>query len=156
MVDTQTTGAPGQAIPEMEVPRMTASVDFATLLGIGGAFAMIAGAMMLSGQAAAFPGEYVESASGSRCIHDFQADAAPREREGQFPWRKHGALAGAQNHELRFILEQHLEMCHLQLRNRRRREILDQALGGQRNRFRIAILANNDRLARYPADSRCR
>jgi chemotaxis protein MotA len=29
-------------------------VDFATLLGVGGAFAMIAGAMALSGQAAAF------------------------------------------------------------------------------------------------------
>ncbi|GAB4393679.1 MAG: MotA/TolQ/ExbB proton channel family protein [Kiloniellaceae bacterium] len=54
MVDTQTTGAEAQAIADIKVPRLSPSIDFATLLGVGGAFAMIAGAMMLSGQAAAF------------------------------------------------------------------------------------------------------
>jgi len=39
---------------EINIPRLGPTVDFATLLGVGGAFAMIAGAMMLSGQAAAF------------------------------------------------------------------------------------------------------
>jgi chemotaxis protein MotA len=39
---------------EIQAPRIGTTVDFATLLGVGGAFAMIAGAMMLSGQAAAF------------------------------------------------------------------------------------------------------
>ena len=54
MADTQTTGAGGQAVAEMTVPRLSPTIDLATLLGVGGAFAMIAGAMMLSGQAAAF------------------------------------------------------------------------------------------------------
>ena len=54
MVDTPTTGASAQPTVEMEVPRLGPTVDFATLLGVGGAFAMIAGAMMLSGQAASF------------------------------------------------------------------------------------------------------
>ncbi len=54
MADTQTTGAAGQPVAELKVPRLSPTIDLATLLGIGGAFAMIAGAMMLSGQAAAF------------------------------------------------------------------------------------------------------
>jgi len=54
MVDTQTSSASGQAVVDIKIPRLTPTVDFATLLGVGGAFAMIAGAMMLSGQAAAF------------------------------------------------------------------------------------------------------
>jgi len=54
MVDTQTTSASAQPPVEIKVPQIGATVDFATLLGVGGAFAMIAGAMMLSGQAAAF------------------------------------------------------------------------------------------------------
>ncbi len=54
MVDTQTSSASGQAVVDIKIPRLTPTVDFATLLGVSGAFAMIAGAMMLSGQAAAF------------------------------------------------------------------------------------------------------
>ena len=54
MADTQTTGVGGQAVAEMKIPRLSPTIDLATLLGVGGAFAMIAGAMMLSGQAAAF------------------------------------------------------------------------------------------------------
>lgn len=54
MADTQTTGVAGQPIAELKVPRLSPTIDLATLLGVGGAFAMIAGAMMLSGQAAAF------------------------------------------------------------------------------------------------------
>ncbi|MEQ8357335.1 MAG: MotA/TolQ/ExbB proton channel family protein [Kiloniellaceae bacterium] len=54
MVDTQTTGAGGQPAAEMKIPRLGPTIDLATLLGVGGAFAMIAGAMALSGQAAAF------------------------------------------------------------------------------------------------------
>jgi len=54
MVDTQATSTGGQPAVEITAPRIGPIVDFATLLGVGGAFAMIAGAMMLSGQAAAF------------------------------------------------------------------------------------------------------
>ncbi len=54
MADTQTTGAAGQPVAELKVPRLSPTIDLATLLGVGGAFAMIVGAMMLSGQAAAF------------------------------------------------------------------------------------------------------
>jgi chemotaxis protein MotA len=54
MADTQATGASAQPVAEMKIPRMGPSLDLATLLGVGGAFAMIAGAMMLSGQAASF------------------------------------------------------------------------------------------------------
>jgi chemotaxis protein MotA len=54
MVDTQAPSTGGQAAVEIQAPRIGTTVDFATLLGVGGAFAMIAGAMMLSGQAAAF------------------------------------------------------------------------------------------------------
>lgn len=54
MVDTQASSSGGQLAVEIQIPRLGPTVDFATLLGVGGAFAMIAGAMMLSGQAAAF------------------------------------------------------------------------------------------------------
>jgi chemotaxis protein MotA len=54
MADTQTSSASAQPVVEINIPRIGATVDFATLLGVGGAFAMIAGAMALSGQAAAF------------------------------------------------------------------------------------------------------
>ena len=54
MADTQTTGAAGQAAAEMQIPRLSPTIDLATLLGVGGAFAMIVGAMMLSGKATAF------------------------------------------------------------------------------------------------------
>ncbi len=54
MVDTQTSSASGQAAVDIQIPQLSPTVDFATLLGVSGAFAMIAGAMMLSGQAAAF------------------------------------------------------------------------------------------------------
>lgn len=54
MVDTQTSSASGQSAVDIQIPQLSPTVDFATLLGVSGAFAMIAGAMMLSGQAAAF------------------------------------------------------------------------------------------------------
>jgi chemotaxis protein MotA len=54
MVDTQAPSTGGQPAVEIKAPRIGPTVDFATLLGVGGAFAMIATAMMLSGQAAAF------------------------------------------------------------------------------------------------------
>ncbi|MGF1630231.1 MAG: motility protein A [Kiloniellaceae bacterium] len=54
MVDTQATSTDGQIAVEIAAPRLGPTVDFATLLGVGGAFAMIAGALALSGQAAAF------------------------------------------------------------------------------------------------------
>lgn len=54
MVDTQAQRSGGQAAVEIQAPRVGTTVDVATLFGVGGAFAMIAGAMMLSGQAAAF------------------------------------------------------------------------------------------------------
>jgi len=55
MVDTQAPSNTGaQPAVEIQAPRIGATVDFATLLGVGGAFAMIAAAMMLSGQAGAF------------------------------------------------------------------------------------------------------
>jgi len=54
MVDTQTTSASAQPPVEIKVPQIGATVDFATLLGVAGAFAMIAGAIVLSGQAAGF------------------------------------------------------------------------------------------------------
>lgn len=54
MADTQATGVGGQTDVEIQGLRVGATVDFATLLGVGGAFAMIAAAMVLSGQAAAF------------------------------------------------------------------------------------------------------
>jgi chemotaxis protein MotA len=54
MADIQAQSSGGQATVEIRAPRIGTTVDFATLLGVGGAFAMIAGAMMLSGQAAAF------------------------------------------------------------------------------------------------------
>jgi chemotaxis protein MotA len=54
MVDTQTTSASAQPPVEIKAPQIGATVDFATLLGVAGAFAMIAGAIVLSGQAAGF------------------------------------------------------------------------------------------------------
>jgi chemotaxis protein MotA len=54
MVELQATSADGQPAVEIQAPRLTPIVDFATLLGVGGAFAMIVTAMMLSGQAASF------------------------------------------------------------------------------------------------------
>lgn len=54
MADTQVQSSGAQTAVELQAPRIGATVDFATLLGVGGAFAMIAAAMMLSGQAAAF------------------------------------------------------------------------------------------------------
>src|SRR3546814_236365 len=54
MADIQAQSTGGQLAVEIQAPRIGTTVDFATLLGVGGAFVMIAGAMMLSGQAAAF------------------------------------------------------------------------------------------------------
>src|SRR3546814_5743693 len=54
MVDTQAPSTGGQAAVEIQTPRIGTTVDFATLLGVGGAFAMVAGAMLLSGQVASF------------------------------------------------------------------------------------------------------
>ncbi|HEY9548141.1 MAG TPA: MotA/TolQ/ExbB proton channel family protein [Kiloniellaceae bacterium] len=54
MVDTQAPSTGGQAAVEIQAPRIGTTVDFATLLGVGGAFAMVAGAMLLSGQVASF------------------------------------------------------------------------------------------------------
>jgi len=54
MADAQTTDAGAQAVAEMKIPRLGPSLDLATLLGVGGAFAMIIAAMVLSGQAASF------------------------------------------------------------------------------------------------------
>src|SRR3546814_11022302 len=53
MADIQAQSTGGQRAVEIQAPRIGTTVDFATLLGVGGAFVMIAGAMMLSGQAAA-------------------------------------------------------------------------------------------------------
>ncbi len=54
MANTEATKDGGEFAVVPEAPRLSPSVDFATLLGISGAFAMIAGAMMLGGQPEAF------------------------------------------------------------------------------------------------------
>ncbi|WP_422367625.1 motility protein A [Pelagibius sp.] len=54
MANTETTSGGGEFAVVPEAPRLRPSVDFATLLGVSGAFAMIVGAMMLGGQPEAF------------------------------------------------------------------------------------------------------
>lgn len=54
MANTETTSSGDEFAVAPEAPRLRPSVDFATLLGVTGAFAMIAGAMMLGGQPEAF------------------------------------------------------------------------------------------------------
>ncbi|NIA69486.1 flagellar motor protein MotA [Pelagibius litoralis] len=54
MASTETSGSREQIAAAPKAPRLSPTVDFATLLGISGAFAMIAGAMVLGGQPSAF------------------------------------------------------------------------------------------------------
>lgn len=54
MVSTETTSNREQVAAAPKAPRLSPVVDFATLLGISGAFVMIAGAMVLGGQPSAF------------------------------------------------------------------------------------------------------
>lgn len=54
MANVDTTSNSGQPAAAPQAPRIGPTVDFATLLGVSGAFAMIVGAMVLGGQPSAF------------------------------------------------------------------------------------------------------
>ncbi|WP_420348853.1 motility protein A [Pelagibius sp.] len=54
MANVDTTSSSRQPAAAPQAPRIGPTVDFATLLGVSGAFAMIAGAMVLGGQPSAF------------------------------------------------------------------------------------------------------
>ncbi len=54
MANTEASNSSAQIVAAPGAPRLGPTVDFATLLGICGAFAMIVGAMVLGGQPKAF------------------------------------------------------------------------------------------------------
>ena len=106
-------------------------------------------------QATAFSGQHVEGSRSGRRVHDFKPDAAPCKRECQFAWRENRALAGAEQNEFRFMLEQHLEMRYRQFLQWRWSETLDQSVRRQCDCTGVALIADDDGAAGYLADRRC-
>ena len=75
--------------------------------------------------------------------------------ERQFAGRENRALAGAEQNEFRFMLEQHLEMRYRQFLQWRWSETLDQSVGRQCDCTGVALIADDDGAAGYLADRRC-